>query len=44
MEVGQGFGDEATMKTARKLGVTDAEIDRLYSAIVDALANGSKGS
>ena|SRR2546426_6302543 len=42
LKVGQGFGDEATMKTARKLGVTDAEMDRLCRAIVDALGKGPK--
>ena len=42
LKVGQGFGDEATMKTARKLGVTDAEMDRLCRAIVDALGKGTK--
>jgi len=30
------------MKTARKLGVTDAEIDRLSRAITDALVKGAK--
>jgi hypothetical protein len=40
LKVGQGFGDEAEMKVARKLGVTDAEIDGLCRAIVDALGKG----
>ncbi len=38
LKVGQGFSDE--MKTARKLGVTDAEIDKLCSAVLKALAGG----
>jgi winged helix DNA-binding protein len=42
LKVGQGFGDEATTKTARKLGVTDGEIDRLCRAIMDALLGGPK--
>jgi hypothetical protein len=42
LKVAQGFGDEATTKTARKLGVTDGEIDRLCRAIMDALLGGPK--
>lgn len=42
LKVGQGFGDEAAMKTARKLGVTGDEIDHLCQAIVDALGKGAK--
>ena len=38
LKVGQAFGGD--MKTARKLGVTYAEIDKLSSAIVAALAKG----
>jgi Winged helix DNA-binding domain len=38
LKVGQSFGPEADMKVARKLGVTDAEIDRLGQAVLDALA------
>lgn len=36
LKVGEGFGDNADMRTARKLGATDAELDRLCVAIVDA--------
>jgi hypothetical protein len=36
MKVGQGFGDE--MKTALKLGVTNAEIDKLCAAVIKSLA------
>lgn len=35
LKVGQGFSDES--KTAHKLGVTDAEIDKLCQAVVAAL-------
>jgi hypothetical protein len=38
LKVGQGFR-EAEMKTARKLGVTDKEIDRLRDAVGQALAD-----
>jgi hypothetical protein len=37
LKVAQGCGDEADMKTARKLGATDAEIDKLCDALVKAL-------
>jgi hypothetical protein len=37
--VGQAFR-EAEMKTARKLGVTDQEIDRLRDAVSQALTDG----
>ncbi len=40
LKVGQGFGHEADMKVARKLGVNDAEIDRLCAAVMAALAEG----
>ena len=40
LKMSQGFGDEADMKTARKLGVTDGEIDGLCEAIVKGLAKG----
>src|SRR5512135_18195 len=36
--VGQGFGDEG--KTALKLGVKEAEIDKLCAAVLEALARG----
>jgi hypothetical protein len=39
LKVGQSFR-EAEMKTARKLGVTDKEIDRLRDALSQALADG----
>src|SRR6185503_12442763 len=41
LTVGQGFSDESEMKVARKLGVTDKEIDKLSDAIVKALAKGT---
>jgi hypothetical protein len=38
LRVGQGFGDEAQIATAKKYcGVTDAELDRLSQAVLDAL-------
>lgn len=40
LKTSQGFGDEADMKTARKLGVTDGEIAGLCEAIVKGLAKG----
>jgi hypothetical protein len=40
LKVGQGFGSEADLKTARKLGVTDAEIEKLCDAVVNALSRG----
>jgi len=40
LKMSQGFGDEADMKTARKLGVTDGEIAGLCEAIVKGLAKG----
>jgi hypothetical protein len=39
LEVGLGFGSESEMKIARKLGVTDREIDKLCAAILKALSN-----
>ncbi len=38
LAVGQGFADEE--RTARKLGVTEREIDRLCTYVVDALSKG----
>jgi hypothetical protein len=38
LKVGQGFGHESDMKVARKIGVTDHEIDKLCEAIVTGLA------
>ncbi len=43
LKVGEGFGDEADMRSARKLGVTDAEIDRLCAAVLKAVARGPLG-
>ncbi len=40
LKVGQRFGTEADMKLARKLGASDKDVDRLCSAVVDALSNG----
>jgi hypothetical protein len=38
LRVGQGFGDAAQVATAKKYcGVTDAELDRLCGAVLDAL-------
>ncbi|MBI4874365.1 MAG: winged helix DNA-binding domain-containing protein, partial [Acidobacteria bacterium] len=39
LKVGQAFAD-GDMKVARKLGVTDAEVDRLGQAVLDALGGG----
>ncbi len=43
LKVGQGFGHDQEMKVARKIGVTDAEIDRLAAAVVDALGTLGQG-
>src|SRR4051812_21690335 len=41
LRLGQGWGDAAQIATAKKYcGVTDAEIDRLCAAVLDALADG----
>jgi Winged helix DNA-binding domain len=40
LKLSQGFGPEAEMKVARKLGVTDAEVDKLCKAVLDALKQG----
>ncbi len=37
LKAGEGFSYESDMKTARKLGVTDEEIDRLSTAVLAAL-------
>jgi hypothetical protein len=43
LTVGQGFGDEAQVATARKfLGVTEAEIERLTDRVLEALGSGAK--
>ena len=42
LRISQAFGPEADMRVARKLGVTDAEIDRLCQAVLAALADGSR--
>jgi hypothetical protein len=39
LSVGQAFGD-APMRTAAKLGVTEAEVEALCEAVIAALANG----
>ncbi len=41
LQVGAGFGSEQEMKVARKLGVTDAEVDKLCDAILKALTFGA---
>lgn len=42
LRAGQGRGDEAEAATAKKYcGVTDAELDRLERAVLDALAKGA---
>ena len=38
----QGFGQDAEMNIARKLGVTDSEIDKLCDLILSSLKNGSR--
>jgi|HubBroStandDraft_3_1064219.scaffolds.fasta_scaffold01059_5 hypothetical protein len=40
LALSQRFGPEADMRVARKLGVTDAEIDRLCAAVLAALEDG----
>jgi hypothetical protein len=40
LRLSQGTSDEAAIKTARKLGVTDAEIDKLRGKILAALKDG----
>jgi hypothetical protein len=40
LKTGQGFSYEADMKTARKLGVTDNEIDKLCTAALEVLKSG----
>jgi len=40
LKLSQAFGPEADMKVARKLGVTDAEVDKLCKAVLDALKEG----
>ncbi len=40
LKVGQGFGYEADMRTARKLGVTDEEVDKLCDVVLAALDHG----
>lgn len=42
LKVGHAFNTEADLKMARKLGATDAELDRLYQKVLDALAKGAK--
>ncbi len=40
LSVGQGFSDEGDMKIARKLGVTDEEIEKLRGRILSVLKTG----
>ena len=40
LKLSANFGPVADMKTANKLGVTDAEVDKLCSAVLDALKKG----
>lgn len=40
LQVGQGFGTEAEMRTARKLGVTDEEVQTLGETVLGALEQG----
>lgn len=40
LKVGQGFNAGPDLKIARKLGATDAELDRLYQKVLDVLAKG----
>src|SRR2546423_1195596 len=40
LKVAEGFGTESEMKVARKLGVTDSEIDKLKQALLKALSRG----
>lgn len=42
LKVGQGFNTETDMKLARKLGSSDAEIDRLCLKVLDAVSQGPK--
>jgi len=37
LKLSQGSGEDPEMRVARRLGVTDAEVDRLCAAILDAL-------
>jgi hypothetical protein len=37
LKLSQGSGQDPEMRVARKLGVTDAEVDRLCTAVLDAL-------
>jgi hypothetical protein len=41
LKVGQGFADESAMKVARKLGVTDKEVDNLRDKVCAALEKGA---
>jgi hypothetical protein len=40
LKAGEGFSYESDMKVARKLGVTDKEIDKLCHGVLDALKSG----
>jgi hypothetical protein len=41
LKLARGCGLDADMKVARKLGVTDAEVDKLSQAVLDALQSGA---
>ena len=41
LKVSQGFADESAMKVARKLGVTDKEVDKLQEEVCIALEKGA---
>jgi len=41
LKAGEGFSYESDMKVARKLGVTDKEIDKLCAGVLDALKSGA---
>jgi len=40
LKVGQGFGSEADMQVARKLGVTDEEVDKLCEVVLASVDGG----
>lgn len=42
LTVGRGFANESDMRSARKLGVTEEEIDKLSAAVLKSLGGGPK--
>jgi hypothetical protein len=40
LKLSQSFGPKAEMRVARRLGVTDSEVDKLCKAVLDALTQG----